>query len=91
MDFFKQNAELTIPEMSTLVKENVFLTKTPDTDPLPVYEEIKENLPQPVWEGHEDHVNCYWKAWELAFGNLRKPVPGSGFVSNFIDTDFNGC
>lgn len=91
MDFYSQNAELTIPAMSPLVAENSFLTKTPDAQALPVYEDIKDQLPRPVWEGHEDHVNAYWRAWELAFGNLRKPMPGSGFVSNYIDTAFNGC
>ena len=83
--------EITIGELVPLVAENIFLKKTPDTDPLPVYEEIKDSLPHPVWEGHEAYLDCYWKAWELAFGNLRKPVPGTGFVSNFIDTAFNGC
>ena len=34
---------------------------------------------------------CYRGAWELAFGNLRRPEPGSGFVSCFIDTAFNDC
>ena len=89
--FFKQNSELTIPEILPLVAENSFLTKAPDTDPLPVYENIKDRLPKPIWKGHEEHINAYWKAWELAFGNLKKPIPDSGFVSNFIDTAFNGC
>lgn len=31
----------------------------------------------------------YWKAWELAFRNLKQPEPRSGFVSNFIDPAFN--
>ena len=92
MDFFKQNDELTLPENPLpLVEENVFLTKEPDNAPLPVYEEIKDRLPVPVWEGHKDHIDCYWKAWQLAFGNLGKPIPGTGFVSDFIDTAFNGC
>lgn len=28
--------------------------------------------------GHEDHIRCYLRVWELAFGNLRKSVPGTG-------------
>jgi len=91
MDFFKQNAELTLPPLSPLVAENSFLTKTPDTKPLPVYEDIKSKLPNPIWEGHEDHLSAYWWAWSMAFANLKKPVPGTGFVSSFIDTAFNGC
>ncbi len=70
--------------------ENSFINAEPDTDELPVYEEIKDRLPIPVWEGHQDSINCYYKAWEIAFSNLRKANPEAGFVSNFIDTAFNG-
>jgi len=88
---FRQNAEFTIPEESALVKENVFLRRKPEENDLPRYEAVKDQLPEPVWEGMEPYLNAYWRAWELAFKNLKKPVPGSGFVSNFIDTAFNGC
>ncbi len=91
MVLFNQNAEITVFDMIPLVKENIFLKKTPDNEPLPIYEEIKDKLPMPLWEGHNDHIRAYWRAWEIAFGNLRKPVQGTGFVSNFIDTAFNGC
>ena len=92
MDFFKQNDEITLPPQPVpLVAENYFITKEPDTTSLPTFEEAKDKLPLPTWEGHEDYIRCYWRAWELAFGNLGSPVPGTGFVSNFIDTAFNGC
>jgi len=74
---FKQNRELTLPlEVPLLVKENSFLTKRPDINPLPVYEDIKEKLPQPIWDGHSDYVACYWKTWQIAFSNLRSPIQG---------------
>lgn len=86
----KRNNEMAyVPD--PLVEENVFITKPMDDTPLPTFAEAKEKLPQPVWEGRQDVINCYWKAWQLAFGNLCRPTPGSGFVSNFIDTAFNGC
>lgn len=92
MEFFKQNNELTLPWiLPPLVQENSFIEKTPDCSPLPVYKEIKDKLPQPIWDGHKDYIDCYWKTWEIAFGNLKSPVPGTGFVSNFIDTAFNEC
>ena len=72
------------------VKKNVFIGKTPDTDPLPVYEEIKDKLPLPIWDGHDSAIECYNKVWEIGFGNLRLPIPEAGFVSSFIDTAFNG-
>ena len=90
MIYFKQNNELTIPEEpDSLVAENSFIEKKADKTPLPVFEEVKDNLPSPVWEGHADYIECYWKTWSLAFKNLRKPHDGSGFVSDFIDTAFN--
>lgn len=89
---FKQNAEYSLPYgLLPLVKENVFLDKQPDDKPLPGFEDSVPLLPVPVWEGHDVYVDAYWAAWKLAFGNLRKPEPGSGFVSDFIDTAFNDC
>ena len=72
------------------VAGNTFLGATPEDAPLPTYEEARDRLPEPIWAGHEATLRCYDKAWALAFGNLRRPTPGTGFVSNFIDTAFNG-
>ena len=88
MEFFLQNNELTITP-SELVKENSFIGKAPEEEILPVFEEIKSKLPNPVWESRDDAIQCYWKTWELAFDKLRTPKTGSGFVSNFIDSAFN--
>jgi hypothetical protein len=74
-----------------LVEENVFLDMPPEDVGPPSFEDAWELLPQPFWEGHEDAISCYRRAWELAFGNLRRPEPGSGFVASFIDTAFNDC
>lgn len=91
MDFFKQNDELTIPAQSPLVAENSFLTQPAHTAPLPIFEDVRHLLPQPIWQGNEDYIDCYWQAWRLAFGNLRPANQSSGFVSDYIDTAFNGC
>ncbi len=88
---FKQNFEMTYRSKRDAVEENYFLTKNVDLSPLPSYDDVKDKLPAPVWEGHEDALAGYWKAWEMAFGNLRKPTEGTGFVSPYIDTAFNGC
>jgi len=89
MSLFKVN-ESPFLRHNTQVYKNVFIDMPVEDAELPVYEDIKHKLPVPVWEGHDDAVSCYYKAWQLAFGNLRRPVPGTGFVSNFIDTAFNG-
>ncbi len=39
--------------------KNTFIGAEPQNDPLPVYEEIKDQLPRPVWDGHEDAIRCY--------------------------------
>lgn len=88
---YGQNEELTVEDLSELVAENTFLGAEPNTAPLPVFDAVKDQLPQPVWEGHQDILDCYMHAWQIAFGNLRQPKEGTGFVSPFIDTAFNGC
>lgn len=72
------------------VKRNVFLSKRADDGNLPEFNEIKDLLPVPVWEGHASAIDCYYKAWQIAFGNLRKANAAAGFVSDYIDTAFNG-
>jgi len=74
-----------------LVEENVFRGAAVRDRSVPAFAAIRNVLPDPFWEGHDDAIACYWKAWELAFGNLRLPAPDSGFVSAFIDTAFNDC
>ena len=74
-----------------LVEENAFLKMPPEDAGPPSFDEAWERLPHAFWEGREDAIACYRGAWELAFGNLCRPEPGSGFVSSFIDTAFNDC
>ena len=72
------------------VAGNKFIKAEPDASPLPEYSDFLRQLPQPVWEGHDDAVSCYHKTWEIAFRNIKKANNDAGFVSNFIDSAFNG-
>jgi len=45
-------------------------------------------LPEPVLAGHEDWIELYWRAWQLAWEKVQSPVPGSGFVSHWMDEAF---
>lgn len=72
------------------VEKNTFIHQPVQTDKLPTYEDIKDQLPKPVWEGHQDAIACYDKTWQLAFGNLKYAKAEAGMVSHFIDTAFNG-
>ncbi|MBQ8720273.1 MAG: glycoside hydrolase [Clostridia bacterium] len=71
-------------------QRNVFLTMSADFTEIPTYESVKDKLPIPVWEGREDVIDCYFKTWEIGWGNLRVGKAEAGYVSNFIDTAFNG-
>lgn len=74
-----------------MAEENSFHERPANIkNPLP-FAEARPKLPDPLWEGHESAIDCYWKAWELAFGNIRMPQDGSGFVAPFIATAFNDC
>jgi hypothetical protein len=73
-----------------LVRENTFRTMAPENQPPPSFADARGTLPEPRWEGNDPVIDCYWRAWELAFGNLGPPTAANGFVANYIDTAFNG-
>ena len=75
---------------SPVAEKNKFLSMPAETAALPKYEEISHLLPVPVWSGRDDVIECYDYAWRTAFGNLKEANADSKFVSNFIDTAFNG-
>lgn len=90
MPEFIQNQEFTY-EYNPYVEKNTFIGVTPKYDDPPAYEDIKDRLPKPIFDGHEDYLAAYDYAWRIAFRNTVKPGPESRFVSSFIDTAFNGC
>lgn len=71
------------------VEENSFIGGEVNKIKLPVYNEIKDKLPKPFWNDNKSAIDCYYKAWEIAFSNIHNPEDGSGFVSPFIDSAFN--
>ena len=86
---FQVNASLTY-RLEPHALKNEFITKPCESQPIPRYEQIKDRLPWPIWDKHEEALRCYEKTWSLAFDHVRKAEPKSGFVSHFIDTAFNG-
>ena len=78
-------------KVNRFVEQNVYLTMPQEDAEVPTFESSKHLLPEPVWENHKSAIDCYWKTWQLAFKNLRKLDPESGFVANYIDTAFNDC
>lgn len=59
-------------------------------EPLVTENEYRIASPEPVWEGHAKEIEMYWKAWEIGIKNIKAPEAGSGFVSSYIDTAYNG-
>ncbi len=86
---FQINQDITY-NVSPIVKKNVFINMPTESNSLPKYEEVARLLPAPIWNGHDDVIACYNFAWRTAFGNLKQAKASSNFVSNFIDTAFNG-
>jgi hypothetical protein len=72
------------------VGENRYLSIPPESAEIPTYQQAREILPSPFWAGHEAAVDCYWRAWQLAFSNLKQPTAENRFVANYCDTAFNG-
>lgn len=82
-----RRAELIVPEE---MRRGEYFSKRDCTNaPLPAFDTIKGELPEPVIEGHADWLPMYWKCWQLAFSHLRKPKPGSPLVSNWLDEAFS--
>lgn len=69
--------------------ENTFWQTPIDSTQPPLFSEIKDQLPQPFWDHHSETIKCYWRAWEIAFSNLKAPNSANGFISPYIDPAFN--
>lgn len=74
-----------------LVAENEFIRAQPDRSFPPSLAETEHLLPAPFWDGHDSAIRCYWKAWDLAFRNLKRVQAGNGFIAPYVDSAFNDC
>jgi|GEM_PF-549205 len=72
-------------------QQNEFIKQKPDLSSPPTFQQSKHLLPSPYWQSHDEAISAYWKAWEIAFSDLKSINTASGFVSPYIDAAFNGC
>ncbi|MCC8035879.1 MAG: glycoside hydrolase [Rikenellaceae bacterium] len=91
----QDSPEYNLPYKNTYVKEplvtdNPYRGALPVETPVPELDAVRMYIPAPVWDGHSAEIQMYWRAWEIAFRNICHPQPGSGFVSTYIDTAYNG-
>lgn len=75
---------------NVFVAENDFRGKTPEIINPKSFQEARKILPEPIWKHHESEIEMYWKAWNLAIGNIRQPMAGSGFAAPYMDIAYNG-
>lgn len=68
-----------------LVAQNRYRQQTYVPQEWPSFAEARARLPRPILPERDQWVTLYWRAWELAWANLRQPLPGAGFVANFLD------
>lgn len=71
------------------VEGNVFRKMNYVEKPLPKFEEEKVLLPEPIIGTRSIWKKMYYRVWEIAFKNFRRPEKESGFICNFIDTAFS--
>lgn len=71
------------------VNSNSFRTAKYTDENIPLFEESRQLLPQPIFDEDFGYVEMYWKVWEMSFSRFRKPALGSPFISNYIDEAFN--
>ncbi len=80
---------ITASGQSATLKGLYFPIKSYQPSDIPVFAENKDKLPIPILGSDKHWLELYWFCWEMAFKNIRKPEPGSPFVSNYIDEAFS--
>jgi hypothetical protein len=85
------NVTIKKPEISLEAYERgkYFSKKVYIPKELPVFSTSKSSLPEPILDNNPEWIKLYWATWDFAFNHLRKPLPGSTFVSNWLDEAFN--
>ncbi|MDO8586232.1 MAG: trehalase family glycosidase [Armatimonadota bacterium] len=75
-----------IPPDPSAVISPWFYKKTFDHPKPPLVEEVKDKLPRPIWDGHEDLIDMYWYAWKTLFAVWLFAPPSEDHmaVSNII-------
>ena len=76
--------------VSPSYKDNTFLNQIPTKENIPSFEQVRKFLPEPIFEASETAIQAYWKAWEIAFGNLKEITDKNKFINNYINMKFNG-
>lgn len=74
----------TLQPADPLVEKNPFRQRQFDGRTPPPFAEVKQLLPEPVLPEHPGWVEMYWRAWEMAWTNLKRPKGKSRLVSLYL-------
>ena len=69
---------------SPLVARNPFRRRSYERASILPFGDARPLLPEPVLPARPEWVEMYWRAWEIAWHQLRHPRAGSGLVANFM-------
>lgn len=70
--------------LDPLVAKNMFREVTAVVPSITSYVEAKKKLPIPVVANQPEWIEMYWRAWELAWLHLKRPLNISGFLSVYL-------
>jgi len=75
-----------IPADPSAVPSPWYSKKEYSGEPPPTFDAIKDRLPKPIWDGHDDLIDMYWYAWKTLFSVwlFAPPDPHNMAVSNPI-------
>jgi hypothetical protein len=73
-----------------LVTQNPFRQRPFSPAPIPSFSEARARLPVPVLPEQPGWVEMYWRAWEMAWSNLRRPKVESRLIASYLDAAQGG-
>ena len=65
-----------------------FKGKGDKVTPVPEFETVKGQLPEPVLDAEPDWIRLYWRCWGLAYQHIIRPPANSALISTYIDAAF---
>ena len=78
------SSSLTMP-LEPFVANNVYThISAGNNGILPSFQEAKPLLPVPELPDNAGFVEMYWRAWEIAWSNLKRPSSENGFISPYM-------
>ncbi len=70
--------------INPLVSKNQFLQKNYGRQAVPIFAEIRQQLPEPILPDWPEWLEMYWRAWEMVWQHWRRPAAGSKLVANYL-------